>query len=794
MMRVLLPAVFTAVCSVSASAAVLSGGTRVVIAPDAPESVRIAAGEATNFLSRVLGAPMAITVEPDPRGGNVILGVNVWTKGAGLSPEKLPRDGFEIVSDVKNIYIAGIDSTERNPERICKLRGEMLWGPQFERGTQFGVYEFLERFAGCRFYFPGEFGEIVPRHERLEVPEGRWSRSPDWTTRRYGYSDGKPPEELLRQFGGDLNAVKRMNYYRLRMETRYLPCCHGLLRFRMLDRFGKEHPEYFVMTADGKRQTVPGPAAKYLAGAFCYSSAVTNEVYEDIKAYLSGLPPQTRGFPGKEWPWAFHPGKVIDIMPQDGLPLCHCDRCQASYKAAKNPEYPATELVWGFTSALAKRLEADGFKDFTLTQMAYSQYRDTPDFDLSDHVQVMVAEYGPYGLNSANRAKQDAEIAAWTRKLGRKVWIWTYPGKCGRLNIPGVPDMCPKAWGAYFKDNAPNVFGAFTESEVDNWLFHYLNYYVFAKVGWDNKTDVDSLLDEHHRLMFGPAAPEMKRFYESLEEKWIGSVAGKETTTPLGPEVTPPPDRVLWGEVYSESALADYRALFAAAERKCVAGSPESRRLAFIRQEFLGSLEKAASAYHAKLKAMDAAGWNPSMPPMELKPFPFAHHAPAEECPSRVSCVRRDGQLVITADFAEPYMANAPAEKREHDAPSIFTDNVLEIVLNPSGDRQTIYHLVVNAAGSLYDGKAVRLGKARPRNDVSWDSGADVKVERRADGWKAVVSIPLASFGEEVKATFPANFGRDRQVIGNDAASGFYKWSPFANDYREVENFSCITP
>ena len=303
------------------------GKTEVVIAADAPKAVRFAADEMTNFLSRAFAANVPLRVqsaesEVQSDGKSlIVLGDNKWARAAGLDPTKLPRDGFEIVSDVKNIYIAGIDSTERNPERICKLRGEMLWGPQFERGTQFGVYEFLERFAGCRFYFPGEFGEIVPRHERLEVPEGRWSRSPDWTTRRYGYSDGKPPEELLRQFGGDLNAVKRMNYYRLRMETRYLPCCHGLLRFRMLDRFCKEHPEYFVMTADGKRQTVPGPAAKYLAGAFCYSSAVTNEVYEDIKAYLSGRPPQTRGFPGKEWPWAFHPGKVIDIMPQDGLPL-----------------------------------------------------------------------------------------------------------------------------------------------------------------------------------------------------------------------------------------------------------------------------------------------------------------------------------------------------------------------------------------------------------------------------------------------------------------------------------------
>ena len=34
-----------------------------------------------------------------------------------------------------------------------------------EQGTMYAVYDFLERFAGCRFYFPGELGTILPRTE-----------------------------------------------------------------------------------------------------------------------------------------------------------------------------------------------------------------------------------------------------------------------------------------------------------------------------------------------------------------------------------------------------------------------------------------------------------------------------------------------------------------------------------------------------------------------------------------------------------------------------------------------------
>jgi hypothetical protein len=42
------------------------------------------------------------------------------------------------------------------------------------------------------------------------------------------------------------------------------------------------------------------------------------------------------------------------------------------------------------------------------------------------------------------------------------------------------------------------------------------------KTLWDPSLDIDALLDEHHRLMFGPGAAEMKMYYEEMEKKWIG--------------------------------------------------------------------------------------------------------------------------------------------------------------------------------------------------------------------------------------------------------------------------------
>ena len=40
-----------------------------------------------------------------------------------------------------------------------------------ESATVHGVYEFLERYFGVRYYFPGELGTIIPRHSRVEIAD-----------------------------------------------------------------------------------------------------------------------------------------------------------------------------------------------------------------------------------------------------------------------------------------------------------------------------------------------------------------------------------------------------------------------------------------------------------------------------------------------------------------------------------------------------------------------------------------------------------------------------------------------
>ena len=69
------------------------GRVTVVAAEGCAPAVGFAAGELTNFLSRVLGAQVPVVTQPDDTCGvNVILGDNEWSRAEKLNPATLVRD------------------------------------------------------------------------------------------------------------------------------------------------------------------------------------------------------------------------------------------------------------------------------------------------------------------------------------------------------------------------------------------------------------------------------------------------------------------------------------------------------------------------------------------------------------------------------------------------------------------------------------------------------------------------------------------------------------------------------
>lgn len=580
----------------------LPGKVRIYVAADACEVTRFAAERLSENLSGSLGAEVPIASEIAADGVTLVVGDNALSRAAGIEVDRLPRDAGIIMAADRRIYIAGADDPKKRRRDI--LEGAFhggIWGNMYERATEFAVYEFLERFAGVRFYFPGELGTIVPRNDAIEVPEGEIVNKPDYTYRDYAaWEMGEWFDDEHRKDGRQL-----MHHYH-RLHTEFIPCSHGLNEFFYAKRFARTHPEYFQLREDGTRST---NASGQFSGQLCHTSKIWDEIYMDVRSFFLGESAEVRGIPAG-WPpgrgefgWNCNTktikglGKFADVMPQDGFQDCHCSACQAAYRMDKGSSY-ASDLIWGNVAKLCNRLKADGIEG-TVTMMGYSPYRNPPDFELPDNLRVMVARGGPWSeANAESAAKEKAEIRAWAEKLGRKVWLWNYPCKF-RGEFPAIPEHCPRAWAKYYQDLAPYIFGAFAQNTTTRWMYGHLNTYVYSKVCWNNRTDVDALLEEYYTLMYGAGRGEMKAFFEALERLWMKRVMGKMVETPLGPVPSQPSEYELFNQIISPQVLTRLAKCLDVAERKAGAGTLEACRVALMRREIFEPMNDRARKYLA---------------------------------------------------------------------------------------------------------------------------------------------------------------------------------------------------
>ena len=533
---------------------VIDRGSEIVMPTNAAYATRLAADELNFFLKGVLGEALPVVAQRTEGKTAIVLGGGPDWERRHLGGDSLVlpgRDGYVIEAQSKVLFIAGNDDEVSNVDATAALPDEAIWQPCFRRGTLFGVYAFLERFAGVRMYFPGALGTCVPRAERIAVPEGRVEEAPAFSVRRYGYEDGSVARELLDDLVGrdapiapQMNETdfKRLNWYRLRMETYHLRRCHG----------AKTH---------------------------CLSPETWDSLYTNACAVIAALPAEA---------------SVFDAMPKDGftwLRHCHCDWCERNIPFSKTDTGFATDLVWRRTAELANRLAAR-FPHARVSQMSYIPYVRIPTNDIPENVDVFVARRGPWAEGTAIGVREKDEVRRWHEKLGRKVSLWNYPDKvdCWNLEMKDIPQLAPRAWARYYRAVAPHVTGAFAESESDRWLYNYLNYYVFSRVCWNPDADVEAILAEHHRLMFGAAAQEMAAFFDMLEACWMKVVA-HPYDTPLGPGVCKAPtDDELRREIYSPQVLSRLSSLVSLASSKVAAGSLEARRIALFRREYLEPL------------------------------------------------------------------------------------------------------------------------------------------------------------------------------------------------------------
>ena len=108
--------------------------------------------------------------------------------------------------------------------------------------------------------------------------------------------------------------------------------------------------------------------------------------------------------------------RYVDIMPQDGMSPCWCEKCQKTFNTTNftlSSGY-ATELIWSNTVAVAKAVTDAGL-DGGVSQMAYGTYRNIPSVNIPENVKAVLAVGGPWACS-------------------QRLWPWSWPF---RPSLPG---------------------------------------------------------------------------------------------------------------------------------------------------------------------------------------------------------------------------------------------------------------------------------------------------------------------------------------------------------------------
>jgi len=430
----------------------------VVVAEDADAQTLAAAKLLAEYVMQASGAELRVVGEKDAGGEKKLAAIHVgrqrYVESLGLKLDGLDDDGFII----------------RVPER----RNVVIVGPT-PWGTEFGVYEFLERFVGVRWLMAGPEGEDVPERKTIEVPIGTNIRS--------------EPAFFSRQFSGLAGGVQTTWARRNRMHGR-VSFHHNLLRLFPPSKYARTHPEFFPIRG-GKRYIPPDDHTHGWQPCFS-ADGIVEEAVASICRYFDEHPEATS----------------YSLGVNDSSGHCECEKCRS--QDPEEPNFLGRRNVANRYYAWCNKVVEGVLKrhpDKWFGCLAYSEVAQPPS---RVKVHRRIIPYMTY-----DRMKWvHPELRAEGERLTRW-WHRTSPVLGWYDYIYGTPYCVPRVCFA----QAIGVRAMYAEA-YPNWG-EGPKLYVALKLLWDPRQDVDALLHDWYVRAVGPeAAAALAEYYALWEDFW----------------------------------------------------------------------------------------------------------------------------------------------------------------------------------------------------------------------------------------------------------------------------------
>jgi len=427
--------------------------------PDQPDEMEIKALEELEvYLARLAG------VEALERGPETPLTIEI---GAAADNDALRE---RAAADPSGFFI------EVTPA-VIRLAGAT------PTATLYAAYELLER-LGCRWFMPGEIGEVVPRVGRVQIATTAEVELPDFT--------GRILQALPREEASDEWALRN------KLGGPHYPGSHSWARLVREDEYFETHPEYFSLV-DGER------TPKQL----CTSNP------EVIRIAAQSIIDRHAADPSVNW---------YGIGPNDGAGYCECPDCLAQDTGDWDPfanRISITDRFLRFANAVAEQVH-EVYPEIKFAFYVYSNHMRPPLEVMPDP--SMIPAIAPIHLcrlhGMANpvcpeRNYHQALIRDWTR-ICPEVY---HRGYSYNLAGPNLPLNYVSRWAyeiPYCK--RAGITGFRIETQM-SWANYGPLGYVLAQLMWDADQDVQLLLEDYYDKFYGPAANPMQEYWTRMDRE-----------------------------------------------------------------------------------------------------------------------------------------------------------------------------------------------------------------------------------------------------------------------------------
>ena len=492
---------------------------------DPPGRYRQTAREAVRTLRREIGFCTGAEIEvvdaasaPVPGGRTVILvgpGRAVAPRPLGIDPSSLPSEGFVVTTFSNGVAIVGSD---------CG------------RATLWGAYDFLERFLGCRYYYPGSDGSVRPVCTNLVLAPCAYTDAPRFRNR--GASFRPDLATVSRTLGTPLVHANLSDWRaaaRLARTTAFTAIHSPDPR-----AWAEAHPEWmelsFLRKPDGGFYFCP---TNHMRNYF----DVTNLEFAD--ALVEGLVRDDSPEGHRRQGFAHSDAHTVVFAQCDSFrtleemranPVVRREGLITDENVALGPYGYFSDIYGRFYQRFAARLNARlPGRRIILMPYAGCTYAPTQERfrSLPDNVELCVClpKVPRFIRNPQVRDLMVRELHRWTEVIGGRPvqQIWTYNAFNSPFEQAVANEFLPETIAAFGPDLGDTglvvelgLYPVQLPGQCVPFHFYYGTYCAFRALWGGARFNPDAALDEHWTLFYGAeAGAHLRELHRVLKEAFL---------------------------------------------------------------------------------------------------------------------------------------------------------------------------------------------------------------------------------------------------------------------------------